>query len=291
LVRQYKYYKILGVKREASKEEIKEAYRKLAFKYHPDKNPDVEAHKKLIKINQAYEVLSNPLRRVEYDNSPEECPLCWTYEVAQTVGSSWKCRRCYCQFDASGMTKIIEEIERAAIPERQRKYMRLFQTTQCSYCKKFYTQPFLCPNDLLESNCLFFEKLDERKREAFLRDEMWWWRMQDMIMRADEKGILTRCRKCLYLNPNPQKRTCWHCGEDTLECPACKTLLHYDIELNHWKCIRQGCNKTYKYLTKEQAGQQKKFWDDIDTQLEEYRESKEYKISNIKRKLRGFFFQ
>lgn len=62
------YYEILGVSRSASAEEIKKAYRRLALKFHPDKNPDnpgaVEQFKK---INEAHEVLSNPEHRREYD--------------------------------------------------------------------------------------------------------------------------------------------------------------------------------------------------------------------------------
>jgi predicted RNA-binding Zn-ribbon protein involved in translation (DUF1610 family) len=291
-MRRYRYYEVLGLNRNATIKEIKEAYHNLAFKYHPDKNPNPEAHKKIININQAYEVLSNPLRRVEYDSSPAECPFCWTYEVVQTVESSWKCRRCHCQFDFSGTTEIIDEIEGAAIPERQKKYMRLFQTTQCSWCKKFYTQPFLCPNELLESNCLSFDRLNEGEREVFLKDEMWWWRMQDMIMRAGERGMLGRCRKCFALNPNPQKRTCWNCGEDTLECPArlkdgtiCKTLLRYDIEKNDWKCISAGCSKTYEYRRKEPPVKlQQDFWIDIEKQLKKYWESKDREVQNYRGK-------
>ena len=61
------YYKILGVSREASQEEIKRAYRKLARKYHPDvsKEPDAEARFK--EINEAHEVLKDPEKRAAYD--------------------------------------------------------------------------------------------------------------------------------------------------------------------------------------------------------------------------------
>ena len=59
------YYKILGVNRDADEKEIKSAYRQLALKYHPDKNPDSEEHFK--EINEAYEVLGDPEKRSKYD--------------------------------------------------------------------------------------------------------------------------------------------------------------------------------------------------------------------------------
>lgn len=62
------YYKILGVGKNASTEDIKKAYRKLARKHHPDLNPnDKEAHKKFQQINEANEVLSDPEKRKKYD--------------------------------------------------------------------------------------------------------------------------------------------------------------------------------------------------------------------------------
>ncbi|MBO8168817.1 MAG: molecular chaperone DnaJ [Thermoanaerobacteraceae bacterium] len=62
------YYEVLGVSRDASQEEIKKAYRKLARKYHPDVNPgDKEAEKRFKEIKEAYEVLSNSEKRARYD--------------------------------------------------------------------------------------------------------------------------------------------------------------------------------------------------------------------------------
>ncbi|MGD8864967.1 MAG: J domain-containing protein [Anaerolineales bacterium] len=62
------YYKVLGVDRDASDEEIKKTYRKLALKYHPDKNPDnPEAEARFKEINEAYEVLGDVKKRAKYD--------------------------------------------------------------------------------------------------------------------------------------------------------------------------------------------------------------------------------
>ena len=62
------YYDILGVDRDASQEEIKQAYRKLALKYHPDQNPeDPDAERKFKAAAEAYEVLRNPQKRRQYD--------------------------------------------------------------------------------------------------------------------------------------------------------------------------------------------------------------------------------
>lgn len=61
------YYQILGVKREATAEDIKKAFRKLARKYHPDVSKEKDAEQRMQEINEAYTVLSDPERRAAYD--------------------------------------------------------------------------------------------------------------------------------------------------------------------------------------------------------------------------------
>ena len=66
------YYKILGVDKNASQDDIKKAFRKLARKYHPDLNPnDPSAKDKFQEINEANEVLSDPEKRKKYDEYGE----------------------------------------------------------------------------------------------------------------------------------------------------------------------------------------------------------------------------
>jgi len=101
------YYQILGVDQKASAKQIKDAYRKLAFQYHPDRNnKDPEAAEKMKSVNEAYAVLSDATKRREYD------------ALRQQFGSSAynRFRQNYSEqdiFSGSDINQILEQMARA----------------------------------------------------------------------------------------------------------------------------------------------------------------------------------
>ncbi|MGN6491813.1 MAG: DnaJ C-terminal domain-containing protein [Agriterribacter sp.] len=83
------YYKVLGLDKNASQDDIKKAYRKLARQHHPDLNPDDKnAHKKFQQINEANEVLSDPEKRKKYDQYGENWQHAEQFEKAKQSGRS-----------------------------------------------------------------------------------------------------------------------------------------------------------------------------------------------------------
>jgi curved DNA-binding protein CbpA len=101
------YYRVLGVDQNASDQKIKEAFRKLAFKYHPDRNKENPASvEEMKKVNEAYAVLSDPAKKSEYDT------------LKNQFGSSayTHFRNTYSEqdiFNGSDISAIFEEMARA----------------------------------------------------------------------------------------------------------------------------------------------------------------------------------
>src|SRR6185436_7618749 len=84
------YYKALGVDKNATQEDIKKAYRKLARKHHPDLNPnDKEAHKKFQQLNEANEVLSDPEKRKKYDQYGKDWQHAEQFEKQRGTQQEW----------------------------------------------------------------------------------------------------------------------------------------------------------------------------------------------------------
>jgi curved DNA-binding protein len=82
------YYQILGVSKDADEQTIKRAYRDLALKYHPDKNPSSDAEERFKEINEAYEVLGDPTKRSKYDRLGQSYRN-WERTGSQPGGFDW----------------------------------------------------------------------------------------------------------------------------------------------------------------------------------------------------------
>lgn len=100
------YYKILNVDRKASKDDIKKAYRKLALKFHPDKNPgDKKAEDNFKEINEAYQVLSDPEKRTRYDQLGESYAQ-WQQRGGAAGGFNWEDWTTRQQYPGGGNVRV-----------------------------------------------------------------------------------------------------------------------------------------------------------------------------------------
>ncbi len=105
------YYSALGINKNASPEEIKKAYRKLARKYHPDLNPnDKEAERKFKEINEANAVLSDPENRKKYDKYGEQWKHADQFEQAEQTRSRGRQQRTSQPFDEGDFSDFFESM-------------------------------------------------------------------------------------------------------------------------------------------------------------------------------------
>ena len=154
------YYEVLGIRRDATNEEIRKAFRKLAFQYHPDRNRGDGAEEKFKEVNEAYEVLSDPDKRTTYDrfgHSGADGLFGRGFEgfdfgfgdIFDTFfGGATSATRQAPQRGASLEYRLPITLEEAAFGCEQQ--IEITRTEHCSECQgtgsKPGTQPVRCPN-------------------------------------------------------------------------------------------------------------------------------------------------
>ena len=141
------YYALLGVEKKATPEEIKRAYRKLVFQYHPDRNPDdQEAAEKLKDIMAAYDILSNEESRAQYDRNKgfrndrgdgKKSPgngSHFSYEFKQKLEPEPQCPSC----SVVGMDHVISRKSGSGMGRGKLFITSPFQVIFCDQCGHVY---------------------------------------------------------------------------------------------------------------------------------------------------------
>ncbi|MGR9046867.1 MAG: DnaJ C-terminal domain-containing protein [Gammaproteobacteria bacterium] len=126
------YYKIMGVTKNATQDEIKRAYRKLARKYHPDVSKEIDAEKKFKEVGEAYEVLKDPQKRAAYDRIGSQ----WREGQSFTPPPDWDTGfefsgGGFTGGDASGFSEFFESLFGRGSP---------FGATRQAYSRQFHAQ-------------------------------------------------------------------------------------------------------------------------------------------------------
>lgn len=140
------YYALLGVRRKASPDEIKRAYRKLVFQYHPDRNPDNQnAAEKLKAIMAAYDVLSNEESRSQYDKatwspfqdedkSTSGNGSHFSYEFKRASVPEPQCPKC----STVGIDHVISRKSGSSTARGKQFVISPFQVIFCDHCGHVY---------------------------------------------------------------------------------------------------------------------------------------------------------
>jgi curved DNA-binding protein CbpA len=142
------YYALFGVDRKATADEIKRAYRKLVFQYHPDRNPNnPEAAEKLKEIMAAYDILSNEESRAQYDKAKgfrnerdadgkrsSGNGSNFSYEFKQSVQAEPECPKC----SVVGMDHVISRKSGSGMGRGKQFITSPFQVIFCDQCGHVY---------------------------------------------------------------------------------------------------------------------------------------------------------
>jgi curved DNA-binding protein CbpA len=143
------YYSLLGVGRKASADEIKRAYRKLVFRYHPDRNPnDREAGDKLKQVMDAYAVLTDEIQRAEYDkatwsafqddnggkNGEQTDGFRFSHQFKQKLNPEPQCPRC----SAVGLDHVTSRKAGSGASRGKQFVTSPFQVVFCDQCGHVY---------------------------------------------------------------------------------------------------------------------------------------------------------
>jgi curved DNA-binding protein CbpA len=137
------YYALFGVDRKATAEEIKRAYRKLVFQYHPDRNPNNrEAAEKLKEVMAAYDVLSNEESRAQYDKAKgfrnekraDAGNGTHSYEFKHRLEPEPECPKC----SVVGMEHVISRKSGSGMARGKQFITSPFQVIFCDQCGHVY---------------------------------------------------------------------------------------------------------------------------------------------------------
>ena len=146
------YYEILGIQKNATSDEIKKAYRNLAFKYHPDRNPgNKEAEEKFKKISEAYNVLSDDSKRKDYDcgrtsSYSENTSYNRAYSYSQTYSNPFENEETFWAWFGGrpqNESSYNEEYYNSRRKVTRKYYFKRFLTSVIQVLLGFFLQPVL----------------------------------------------------------------------------------------------------------------------------------------------------